>query len=96
MEPGARMTESVYDPEGLFRATAVGDTIRMRIPKDQLEAEVRDRVSPILEPNAVPGDPPIFRGFRKDPAGMWDLESATSARNGSIVEVIVRRVASDL
>jgi hypothetical protein len=90
------MTESVHDPEALFRATAVGDTIRMRISKDQLEAEVRDRVSPILEPNVAGGDPPVFRGFRKDPAGMWDLESATSARDGSIVEVIVRRAASDL
>ena len=90
------MTENTHDLERLLRSTGVGDTIRMRISKDQLEAEVRDRVSPILEPNAVPGDPPIFRGFRKDPAGMWDLESATSARDSSIVEVVIRRAASDL
>jgi len=90
------MTESTHDLEGLLRSTGVGDTIRLRISKDQLEAEVRDRVSPILEPNAETGGPPTFRGFRKDPAGMWDLESATSARDGSIVEVLVRRAASDL
>jgi len=27
---------------------------------------------------------------------MWDLESATRARDGSFVEVTVRRAASDL
>jgi|SRR4051794_9925059 len=96
MEPGAYMTESAHDPEGLFRTTGVGDTIRMRILKDQLEAEVRDRVSPILEPNAETGGPPTFRGFKKDPAGMWDLESVTGARVSSVVEIIVRRAASDL
>ena len=90
------MNESANNLEGLFRSTGVGDTIRMRILKDQLEAEVRDRVSPILEPNAESGGPPTFRGFRKDPRGLWDLESATSARDSSIVEVIVRRAASDL
>jgi hypothetical protein len=90
------MTESIPDPEGLFRSTGVGDTITIRIPKDQLGAAVRDRASPILEPNAEPGAPPIFRGFRKDGAGMWDSESATGARDGRIVEVIIRRAASDL
>jgi hypothetical protein len=43
------------DPEELFRVPEVGDTIRMQIQKDQLNAEVRDRVSPILEPPATPG-----------------------------------------
>jgi hypothetical protein len=90
------MTESAHDPEELFRSTSVGDTIRMRILKDQLQAEVRDRVSPTLEPNAESGGPPLFRGFRKDPGGLWDLESATSARDSSIVEVVIRRAASDL
>jgi len=47
------MTESMHDPEGLFRSTGVGDTIRLRISKDQLDAEVRDRISPILEPTAI-------------------------------------------
>jgi hypothetical protein len=90
------MNERAPDPEGLFRSTGVGDTIHMRISKDQLNAEVRDRVSPILEPDAESGGSPTFRGFKKDPAGMWDLESVTSARGGSIVEVIIRRAASDL
>ena len=90
------MTESTHDLDALFRSTGVGDTIRLRISKDQLDAEVRDRVSPTLEPNAESGGPPLFRGFRKDPGGLWDLESATSARDSSIVEVVIRRAASDL
>jgi hypothetical protein len=80
----------------LFRATEVGDTLRMRIVKDQLHAEARDRVSPILEPPTAPHGHPLFRGFRKDAGGTWDLESVTSARGSSIVEIIIRRAASDL
>jgi hypothetical protein len=43
------------DPEELFRVPEVGDILRMRLQKDQLDAEARDRVSPILEPPATPG-----------------------------------------
>jgi hypothetical protein len=90
------MSQDADDIGELFRTVEVGDTLRMRIPKDQLSAEVRDRVSPILEPPGAPGGRTTFRGFRKDAGGMWDLESATSARDGSIVEIIIRRAASEL
>ena len=90
------MEQPVDDIEAVLRSTEVGDTVRIRIEKASLAAEVRDRVSPILDPPPVPDGRPVFRGFRKDPGGMWDLESATSARDGSVVEVVVRRAASDL
>ena len=84
------------DPEELFRTLEVGDTIRLQIQKDQLNAEVRDRVSPILEPPTTPNGRSIFRGFTKDASGMWDLESITGARGSTTIEVVVRRAASDL
>jgi hypothetical protein len=90
------MSQDADDIGELFRTVEVGDTIQIRMPKDQLNAAVRDRVSPILESTAAPGGRTAFRGFRKDAAGMWDLESVTSARDGSIIEIIVRRAASDL
>jgi hypothetical protein len=90
------MNEDADDIGELFRATEVGDTICMQMVKDQLHAEARDRVSPILEPPTAPNGRPIFRGFRKDAGGMWDLESVTSARGSSLVEIIIRRAASDL
>src|SRR3954451_22300459 len=68
------------DPEEQLRALEVGDTLRMRLQKDQVDAEVRDRVSPILEPPTTPKDRTAFRGFRKDAGGMWDLESVTGGR----------------
>ena len=90
------MDQPIDDIEEVFRSTEVGDTVSIRIEKALLAAEVRDRVSPILDPPLLPNGRPTFRGFKKDPGGMWDLESATSARGDSIVEVIVRRAASDL
>ena len=90
------MRQDADDVREMFRIVEVGDTVRMRMPKDRLNAVVRDRVSPILEPPATPGGRTSFRGFKKDAAGLWDLESATSARGSSIVEIIIRRAASDL
>jgi hypothetical protein len=84
------------DPVELFRVLEVGDTIRMRIQKNQLEAELRDRVSPILEPSTTPQGSATFGGFKKDPGGMWDLESITGAPGSTTIEVVVRRAASDL
>jgi hypothetical protein len=34
--------------EALLAATQVGDTVRMRLPKSQINAEARTRVSPAL------------------------------------------------
>jgi hypothetical protein len=84
------------DPEERLRVIEVGDIIRMRIQKEQLEAEVRDRVSPILEPPTTPKGRATFRGFRKDAGGMWDLESVTGAPGSTTIEIVVRRAASDI
>jgi len=90
------MDQPIDNIDEIFRSTKVGDTVCIRIEKALLAAEVRDRVSPILDPPLLPNGRPSFRGFRKDPGGMWDLESATSARDGSVVEIILRRAASEL
>ena len=90
------MGESDESIEARIRAAQVGDTVRIRIDKSQLSAEVRDRVSPVMEPSADSPGRATFRGITKDAAGLWDLDQATSARNGSIVEVVIRRAASDL
>jgi hypothetical protein len=80
--------------EALLSATQVGDTIRMRFQKAQISADVRDRVSPVLERPAGVTGPALLRGFVKDPAGIWDLEGMTSANGSPIVEVLLRRAAS--
>ena len=84
------------DLEERFRVLEVGDTIRMQLQKNQLNAEVRDRVSPILEPPTAPNGRTTLRGFVKDAGGMWDLESITGAPGSATIEVVVRRAASDL
>jgi hypothetical protein len=84
------------DPEELFRTLEVGDTLRIRMQKDQLNAVVRDRVSPILEPATTPNGRTTFRGFMKDAGGMWDLESITGALGSTTIEVVVRRAASEI
>ena len=84
------------DLEERFRVLEVGDTIRMQMQKNQLNAEVRDRVSPILEPATAPNGRTTFRGFVKDAGGMWDLESITGAPGSTTIEIVVRRAASDL
>jgi hypothetical protein len=82
--------------EELIQAAMVGDTIRMTVEKSSLGVEVRDRVSPIIGPPAGPDGRPTFQGFEKAADGHWELESATSAKNGPIVEIVVRRIASDI
>jgi hypothetical protein len=79
-----------------LRATQVGDTIRMRIEKSAVSAEVRDRISPVLKPSPDEDGAPTLEGFTKDAAGEWDLDSVTGAKDSPIVEIIVRRVASSL
>jgi len=81
---------------GLLRTAQVGDTIRIRIEKSKIGAEVRDRVSPIMEPPSSPDALPTLQGFTKDAAGMWDLEGLTGGKNNPIVEIVIRRAASDL
>ena len=82
--------------EAQIRAAQVGDTVRIRLEKEHVSAEVRDRISPIMEASDDPDRPATFRGIAKDAAGLWDLEQATSAKGGNIVEVVIRRAASDL
>lgn len=93
---GGHVGESDESIEARIRAAQVGDTVRIRIDKSQLSAEVRDRVSPVMEPSADSQGQATFRAITKDAAGLWDLEQATSARDGKIVEVVIRRAASDL
>jgi hypothetical protein len=80
----------------LLHATQVGDTLRMRIQKAALSAEVRDRVSPILKPPPDGDGVPTLEGFAKDAAGEWDLDSVTGAKASPIVEIVVRRIASNI
>lgn len=89
----------VDDPDAIVErlsAADVGDLVRLRIEKDLIAAQARDRVSPVFEAPAEAAGRPVFRGFTKDAAGMWDLESLTGAKASVIVEVVVRRAASDL
>jgi hypothetical protein len=90
------MSDNGRSIEKLIRSAQVGDTVRIRMAKDQLDANVRDRVSPIMEPTPDTTDRATFRGIVKDAAGLWDLEQVTSAKGGSIVEAVIRRAASDL
>jgi hypothetical protein len=90
------MPDSDESTEALIRAAQVGDTVRIRMDKGQLGAEVRDRVSPIMEPLAASDVRTTFRGIAKDAAGMWDLEQITGAKDSDIIEVVIRRAASDL
>lgn len=90
------MPDSDESIEALIRAAQVGDTVRIRMDKRQLGAEVRDRVSPIMEPSDASDGRAIFRGIAKDAAGLWDLEQITGARASDIVEVVIRRAASEL
>lgn len=90
------MIDNTDDMLERIRAADVGDTIRLRVGKELINAAVRDRVSPVFDPSDGTADRPVFAGFTKDAAGLWDLESLTSARNGVIVEVVVRRAASDM
>jgi len=88
-----------WDAEGmaeLLRKTEVGDTIQMRIERTRLNAEVRDRVSPIVGPLADPDGRARLERFTKDALGMWDLESVTGARDSEVVEIVIRRAASDI
>lgn len=84
---------------GLLQTMQVGDTLRIRMHKGKVGAEVRDRVTLVLTPppeDAEDGAPVTLEGFTKDAGGMWDLESMTGAKDNPIVEVILRRAASDL
>ena len=81
---------------GLLQKMQVGDTIRIRMDKGKVGAEVRDRVSLVMTSPDGPSGAATLEGFTKDAGGMWDLESLTGAKDNPIVEVILRRAASDL
>jgi hypothetical protein len=74
----------------------VGDTIRIRMEKSKVGAEVRDRVSLIVATPTDENAPATLQGFTKDASGMWDLESLTSGKDNPVVEIVLRRAASDL
>lgn len=90
------MNDNDVRVEEQLRTMQVGDTIRIRMEKGKVGAEVRDRVSLIVAPPDDPDAPGSLQGFTKDAGGMWDLESLTSGKDNPIVEVILRRAASDL
>jgi hypothetical protein len=80
----------------VLRATQVGDTLRMTIDKAGLRAEVRDRVSPVLQSAPDPAGAPTLEGFVKDAGGEWDLDSVMGAKAATTVEIVVRRIAADI
>ncbi len=82
--------------EEQIRVAMVGDTVRLTVEKSSLGVELRYRVSPIIAPPSGPDGRPTFQGFEKAADGHWELESATSAKNGPVVEIVVRRIASDI
>jgi hypothetical protein len=90
------MGENAGDIEAIFHATEVGGTVRMRIEKSQLNAEVTNRVSPIMNQPTDSTSRATLLGVTKDASGMWDLESVTGARDSSTVEIVLRRAASDM
>ena len=90
------MDQDAESIEELLRATEVGGTVLMRIDKSRLNAEVHDRVSPIVNPSPDPGGRVILEGFAKDALGMWDLERVIRARGSDLVEIVIRRAASDI
>jgi hypothetical protein len=90
------MDEGQLPTEQMLRATQVGDTLRMMIEKASVRAEVRDRVSPVLPEGTAPGGNAAIEGFVKDASGEWDLDSMTGAKAAVVVEIIVRRIASNI
>jgi hypothetical protein len=80
----------------LLQTMQVGDTIRIRMEKSKVGAEVRDRVSLVMTDPTDPSAPGTLQGFTKDATGMWDLEGLTSGKDNPVVEVVLRRAASDL
>lgn len=90
------MVEVQLPTDAELRAMEVGDTLRMMIEKASIRAEVRDRVSPVLQEAPAAGSTPRVEGFVKDAGGEWDLEGMTGAKAAVIVEVVVRRVASSI
>ena len=80
--------------EAALKATLAGDVIQMRIEKDVLDAEPRDRVTPVLRPSSVQGGQPTLERFAKAADGEWELEKVLGVRGTTTVEIVVRRIAS--
>ena len=80
----------------LLQTMQVGDTIRIRMEKSKVGAEVRDRVSLVMSDPTDSSATGTLQGFTKDATGMWDLESLTSGKDNPVVEVVLRRAASAL
>jgi hypothetical protein len=89
------MDEGEQRIDEVLRATQVGDTLQMKIVKAGLRAEARDRVSPVMQAASDPNAPPVLEGFVKDASGEWDLDSVKGAKDAVVVEIVVRRIASN-
>jgi len=89
------MDEGEQRIDEVLRATQVGDTLQMTVEKAGLRAEARDRVSPVLLDASGPNGSPTLEGFVKDASGEWDLESVKGPKDAVVVEIVVRRIASN-
>jgi hypothetical protein len=80
--------------EAAVKKMLVGDTIEMRVQREALDGEARDRVVPVIGPPATPGGEPTLTGFSKSAAGEWELEKVLGPKGSVTVEIVVRRIAS--
>ena len=91
---GVRVGDQKSITELALKATLVGDIIQMRVEKEALDAEPRDRVAPVLRPPSAEGDQPTLERFAKTADGEWELEKVLGVRGTTTVEIVVRRIAS--
>ena len=80
--------------EAALNAMLVGDTLQLRVHKDDLDAEPRDRVAPVVRPPAGAGGQPTLERFTKSAAGEWEIEKVLAPKGATVVEILVRRIAS--
>lgn len=80
--------------EAAVKKMLVGDTIEMRVQREALDGEARDRVVPVISPPSTPGSEPTLTGFAKSAAGEWELEKVLGPKGSVTVEIVVRRIAS--
>ena len=59
------MDERAPITEAAVNKMLVGDTVEMRVQRESLDAEARDRVVPVMQPPGTPGGEPTLAGFAK-------------------------------